>query len=132
MQMGSSWLGLPSVEDARDERLAQSTDPLFRSLVSQLGPTNSQDAWHIRTAEVNGMFCFLTMDFSLLKTLQARSTTDPVRSLKTKVMTPEQLGNYLWLAPVNPVLLSYEDGNSPIRPDLHWPDSKRQKLKRRK
>ena len=132
MQMGSSWLGLPSVEDARDERLAQSTDPLFRSLVSQLGPTNSQDAWHIRTAEVSGMFCFLTMDFSLVKTLQARSTTDPVRSLKTKVMTPEQLGNYLWLAPVNPVLLSFEDANSPIRPDLHWPDSKRQKLKRRK
>lgn len=132
MQIGPSWLGLPSVEDARDQRLAQSTDSLFRSLASQLGPSNSQDAWHIRTAEVNEMFCFLTMDFKLLKTLQARSTTDPVRSLRTRVLTPEQLGNYLWLTPVNPVLLSFEDANSPIRPDLHWPDSKRQKRKKKK
>lgn len=129
---GPSWLGFPTVEDSRDQRLANSTDPLFRSLVSQLGPSNSQDAWHIRTAEVNEMFCFLTMDFKLLKTLYARSTTEPVRSLRTRVMTPEQLGEYLWLAPVNPVLLSFEDANSPIRPDLHWPDSKRQKPKRKK
>jgi len=122
-------LGLPSVEEARDQRLAQSTDPLFRSLVLQLGPRNSQDAWHIRTAEVNNMFCFLTMDFKLLKTMQACANTDPVRSLRTRVLTPEQLGNYLWLPPVSPTLLSFEDANSPIRPDLHWPDSKRQKLK---
>jgi len=132
MQMGPSWLGLPSVEEARDQRLAQSTDPLFRSLVSQLGPSNSQDAWHIRTAEVNNMFCFLTMDFKLLKTMQARANTDPVRSLRTRVLTPEQLGNYLWLPPVSPTLLSFEDANSPIRPDLHWPDSKRRKLKRKR
>lgn len=132
MQIGPSWLGLPSVEEARDQRLAQSIDRLFRSLVSELGPNNSQDAWHIRTAEVNEMFCFLTMDFKLLKTLQARSTSDPVRSLRTRVLTPEQLGSYLWLAPVNPIILSFEDANSPIRPDLHWPDSKRQKPMRKK
>lgn len=132
VHIGASWMGLPSLEEARDQRLAQSTDPLFRSLVVQLGPGNSQDAWHIRTAEANDMFCFLTMDFRLLKTLQARSATDPVRSLRTRVMTPEQLGKYLWLAPLNPVLLSYEDANSPIRPDLHWPGSRRQKIKRKK
>ncbi|MFD2453730.1 hypothetical protein [Ideonella paludis] len=131
MRIGPSWLGLPSVESARDQRLASSTDPLFRSLVSQLGPSNSQDAWHIRTAEVNEMFCFLTMDFKLLKTLRARSNTEPVKSLRTRIITPEELGRYLWLAPMDPVFLSFENANSPVRPDLHWPDSKRQKPKRR-
>lgn len=131
MRIGPSWLGLPSVESARDQRLANSTDSLFRSLVSQLGPSNSQDAWHIRTAEVNEMFCFLTMDFKLLKTLRARSNTEPLKSLRTRIITPEQLGRYLWLAPMDPVFLSFEDANSPVRPDLHWPDSKRQKPKRR-
>lgn len=132
MQFGPSWLGFPSVEEAREQRLAQSTDPLFRALLKELGPGNSQDAWHIRTAEVNQMFCFLTMDFKLLKTLEARSGAEPVRSLQTKVLTPEQLGEYLGLVPVNPVLLSYERANSSIRPDLHWPNSQRQKPKRRK
>lgn len=127
MQMGPSWLGLPTIEEARDQRLAQSNDPLFRSLVSQLGPSNSQDAWHIRTAEVNEMFCFLTMDFNLMKTLKSRSATEPVRSLKTRVLTPEQLGKHLWLMPCDPLHLSSEDATSPVRADLHWPDSKRQK-----
>jgi hypothetical protein len=127
MQTGPSWSGLPSVKEARDERLAQSNDPLFRSLVSQLGPSNSQDAWHIRTAEVHEMFCFLTMDFNLMKTLKSRSATEPVRSLRTRVLTPEQLGKHLWLMPCDPVHLSYEDAISPVRADLHWPNSKRQK-----
>lgn len=131
MQIGPSWVGLPSLEEARDKRLAQSTDPLFRSLVSQLGQSNSQDAWHIRTAEANDMFCFLTMDFKLLKTLKSRSSAEPIRSLKTRILTPEQLGRHLWLTPVNPVLLSFENANSPIRPDLHWPDSKRRRPKKK-
>jgi hypothetical protein len=131
MQIGPSWLDLPSVEAARDKRLAESTDPLFRALVEQLGPSNSQDAWHIRTAEVNEMHCFLTMDFKLLKTLESRRTTNPVRSLQTKVLTPEQLGKQLWLAPVSPTLLSYEEASWPVRPDLHWPNSRRQKPKKR-
>jgi len=122
---GTAWLGLPSSREARDQRLAESTDPLFRALVSQLGQSNSQDAWHIRTAETHGVFCFLTMDFKLLKSLNARAKSEPVRSLKTRILTPEQLGKLLWLAPVNPTLLSYEDASWPVRPDLHWPDSKR-------
>ncbi|WP_139326742.1 hypothetical protein [Pseudomonas flexibilis] len=131
MQIGPSCWGLPSVEKMREERLKKSTDPLFQSLASQLGPKNSQDAWHIRTAEVNEMFCFLTMDFKLLKTLQAQSNTEPVQSLNTRILTPEQLGKYLGLAPVNPALLSFDRVSFPTRPDLHWPDSKRQKPKRR-
>ena len=127
---GPSWLGLPSTEEARDRRLAESTDPLFRALASQLGQNNSQDAWHIRTAETNGMFCFLTMDFKLLKSLNSRAKLEPIRSLKTKILTPEQFGKYLWLAPINPALLSYEDASWPVRPDLHWPDSKRRRPKK--
>lgn len=39
--------------------------------------------------------------------------------------TPEQLGKFLGLLPVNPVLLSYSDASFPVRPDLHWPDEQR-------
>jgi hypothetical protein len=127
---GPSWLGLSSAEHARDRRLAESTDPLFRALVSELGQSNSQDAWHIRTAEANGMFCFLTMDFKLLKALNSRAKSDAIRTLKTKVLTPEQFGKLIWLTPVNPALLSYENASWPVRPDLHWRDSKRHRPKK--
>lgn len=129
MALGPTWMGVPKIREMQRERLAKCTDPLFRGLVAQLGPNNSQDAWHIRTAEANGMLCFLTMDFSLLKNLDARRNSEPVRSLQTKVMTPEDLGRQLALVPINPVLLSFQGANSPIRGDLHWPDSKRQKRK---
>ena len=76
------------------------------------------------------MFCFLTMDYKLLKALSSRAKSEPIRSLKTKVLTPEQLGKLIWLTPVNPALLSYEDASWPVRPDLYWPDSKRHRPKK--
>ncbi len=120
-------MNLPSIEEQQRERLSNSSDPLYRSLAEILGPKNSQDAWHIRTAEVHGMFCFLTMDFSLCRSFDGRREQEPIKSLRTKVMTPSQLGKYLRLFPVDPNLLSYAGASYPVRPDLHWPDEKRQR-----
>jgi hypothetical protein len=130
MTFGPRWMNLPSLEDEQRERLARSTDPLYLDLVKVLGPRNSQDAWHIRTAEIHGMYCFLTMDFNLCKNIEERQYQEPVRSLRTRVMTPVQLGKHLWLLPVNPRLLSYNDASYPVRADLHWPEAKRRRPKR--
>lgn len=132
MHGGAAWMGAPSIQQQRDERLARSTDPLYRSLLTQLGPTNSQDAWHIRTAEVNDMFCFLTMDFKLIRAVQAQAKSAAVRNLRTRVMTPEELGKHILLVPLNPAILSYDDASYPVRPDLHWPNSQRQKRTRKR
>lgn len=130
MIMSPKWMNLPIVKEQQRERLSNSSDPLYRGLVKLLGPNNSQDAWHIRTAEVQGMFCFLTMDFSLCRNFDGRREQEPIKSLRTKVMTPSQLGKYLRIFPVDPNLLSYTGASHPVRPDLHWPDEKRQRQNR--
>lgn len=125
--IGPKHMNLPSSEEQQRERLARSTDPLYLGLVRQLGPSNTQDAWHISTAELHGMFCFLTMDFALCRNFNGRRDQEPIRSLRTKVMTPLQLGQYLGLFPVRPALFSYTSASYPVRPDLHWPDGKRRR-----
>jgi len=127
MIFGPKSMNLPNIEEQQHERLAHSKDPLYLGLVKQLGPNNSQDAWHIRTAEAHGLFCFLTMDFPLLKNLDGRRGQEPIRSLRTKVMTPLELGTYLRIFPVDPRFLSYTGAGYPVRPDLHWPDGKRRR-----
>lgn len=60
----------------------------YASLVAVLGRKNSQDAWHIYTAEKHNLFCFLTMDFKLVTCLEAQKNAPRIRSMKTAVMTP--------------------------------------------
>lgn len=106
-------------------RLDASDDPLYRNLVSQLGQKRSQDAWHLRTAEANGCFCFLTMDFDLVDKFEDVRHLEPFASLGTKLMTPETLGEYLSLRPIPPYFLSYHGASFPVRPDLNQPGSRR-------
>jgi hypothetical protein len=128
--MGPSYLNLPSAEAQQRERLSQNrTDKIYDGLVRALGEKNSQDAWHIYTADKYGMFCFLTMDFKLLNTLSAQSGSNVIRSLNTKVISPEELGKYLGIAPIPPILLSYRDASFRVRADLSLPDAKRAPLK---
>lgn len=76
-RIGPAWLGIRSLTDQRHSRLASKSDPLFLNLLEVLGPNNSQDAWHIATAENHSCYCFLTMDFRLLRAMDAqrRNTT---------------------------------------------------------
>jgi hypothetical protein len=129
--IGPSHLGIPSLEEQRKRRLEAKTGPLYRSLVSVLGPKNSQDAWHITTAERNDCYCFLTMDFKLIKNVRAQSKNSAIKSLKTKVMTPEEFGKRFNLVPINPRLYSYHRADYPVKHDTNWPDSKRRKPSRK-
>lgn len=128
--MGPSWMNLPSAEEQKRDRLRQkeASDPDYASLVAALGPKNSQDAWHIRTAELHDLFCFLTMDFRLIRNLDAQKNAPRIRAMKTRVMTPADLGRHLGLPPIAPHIFSYTNASFPVRSDLAWPDGRRMGL----
>jgi hypothetical protein len=127
--MGPEAWDLPTPAEQQRSRLAASDDAFYRSMVGVMGGRNSQDAWHIATAERHGLFCFLTMDWKLLRTLDAVKSKEPVRSLRTRVMTPKQLGEHLSLVPFPTFMLSYDDASFPVRADLSLPEGKRTPLK---
>ncbi len=125
-----SHLGFPSIKEQRRKRLESKTDPLYRKLVAVLGPNNSQDAWHIVAAENNGCYCFLTMDFNLIRNVRAQAKNETIESLRTKIMTPEEFGRKFLIIPIPPRLFSYHDASFPVVHEANWPDSKRQRNRR--
>lgn len=131
MVMGPKWMNLPSLTDQQRERLDKSEDELYLGLLRRLGKKCSQDAWHIRTAETAGMYCFLTADHRLIRNMAAQEKHEPIRSLRTKVLSPTQLGKALGLFPLDPRFVSYEGASGPVRADLHMPGSKRRKRRQR-
>jgi hypothetical protein len=125
--LGPSRMGLPGAEDQKRQRLQEkeTSDPDYASLVAVLGRKNSQDAWHIRTAEKHCLFCFLTMDFNLMKCLDSQKNAPWIRSMKTAVMTPAGLRSYLKLPPIAPHFFSHTNASFPVRSDLAWPQGRR-------
>lgn len=122
--------GSRSFEDQRIDRLASKSDPLYHELVRVLGRKNSQDIWHILTAERNSCYCFLTMDFKLIKNIEAQKNNPVVKSLKTRVLTPEKFGLELSLPPISPMFYSYHHADFPVNTKFNWHNSKRQKPKK--
>ncbi|HVK42314.1 MAG TPA: hypothetical protein VM471_07540 [Phenylobacterium sp.] len=117
--------GAPPLEDQQQRRLSNSNDPLYHALLKRLGPKQNLDAWHIRTAEKHGLFCFLTMDFKLRRTVERWKDYEPFKSMKTKVMTPAEFGKAFELIRVPPRLHSYTNASFFVRSDLHMPGEKR-------
>lgn len=124
-----AYAGLPSVKGQRMKRLEAKKDPLFQELVSVLGPKNSQDAWHIATAEHNHCYCFLTMDFRLIRNVRAQAKNRAIKSLRTRILTPEEFGREFSINPIPPRLFSYHNASFPVVHEENWPDSKRQRPK---
>ena len=102
----------PENRQRQRNRVFGSDDPLYKGL-AQLLPTESNlDAWHIRTAEVHGLFCFLTMDFKLQRIFEQNRNKAPISSLRTKVMTPEQFGKYMAISPINPYICELAESDA--------------------
>lgn len=112
--------------------LAKSKDELYLNLVRVMGGKNSQDAWHIRTAEVHGLYCFLTMETKLLKIMHAQRDRPVIRNLKTRVMSPKMLSEALNLRPIALKHFDHKDSSWFVRPDLHWEGEKRPANRRAK
>jgi hypothetical protein len=123
-------LSAPNSREQRQKRLEAKADPLFRELVSVLGPNNSQDAWHIATAEHNRCYCFLTMDFNLIRNVRAQANNKTIKSLKTLILTPEEFGRKFSIIPLRLRLFSYHNASYPVIHQENWPDSKRHRPKR--
>jgi hypothetical protein len=125
--IGPSYLRLPSPEEQQRRRLLsyEQTYPEYAALVRVLGRRNSNDAWHLFTAERAGLFCYLTMDFKFLKAMEAQARSKPIRSLKTLVMSPEQFAERFGVLPVAPHLLSYEGRDALVHPKLSMPGNSR-------
>lgn len=123
-------LGVPSLEEQRRERLKSKTEPLYLALAKVLGPKNSQDAWHIFTAERNNCYCFLTMDFRLIRNVRAQDRNNVIQSLRVKIISPEEFGREFSLSPLSPRLFSYHGASFPVEPKTNWVDSKRQMRRR--
>jgi hypothetical protein len=65
------------------------------------------------------------MDFDLLERIGKVQHLEPFVSLKTKVIAPIALCEYLGLTPIPTTFLSYHSASFPVRPDLHQPGSRR-------
>ena len=117
--------GFPGVREQRSRRLAAKEDPLYRQLLSVLGASNSQDAWHIVTAERNDCYCFLTMDFTLIRSVRAQAKNKAIEALRTRVLSPEEFGREFSITPISPRLFSYHRASFPVVHQDNWPDSKR-------
>jgi hypothetical protein len=128
----SSASNAKSVEDQRRARLALKSDPLYLDLVKVLGEKNSQDAYHITIAERNSCYCFLTMDFKLVRNVEAQKRSATIASLKTRVITPEEFGRSFSLTPISPRLFSYHCASFPVHHELNWPGSARQNRRKKK
>jgi hypothetical protein len=126
--IGPIGMGFPGCKEQQQMRLNNYNDPLYIALVEKLGKKNNLDAWHICTAERHGLFCFLTMDLKLKRNFDSHAHKEPIRSLKTRLMTPSDLGAFLGLMPIAPKLFSYHGASWFVRPDLHWPDNRRRPI----
>jgi len=114
-----------SREKSQNAPRRDSSDDRYRDLVKVLGPRNSQDALHLRTAETYGLTYFLTMDYRLIRNIAAQRRHPVIANLETEAITPSALGSRLGLIPYPPVLLSYTNASYPVRPDLSLPGDKR-------
>jgi hypothetical protein len=119
----------PPVEQQRTRLKAREADPTYAALLKHLGNKNSQDTWHLLTAERHEMFCFLTMDFAFSNNVKAQIKSSPLAAFKTLVLTPEEFGKLFLLRPVSPKLLSFGGDSAPIRIDHSMPLGKRRSLK---
>lgn len=121
-----------SPQDRQRARIEASEDATFQGLRDALGQRNSQDAWHIRTAEVHDIPYFLTMDGPLIRAMTAQAGHRAVKSLKARVVTPAVLGQELGIGPFPPAILSYNDASFPVRADFHMPGEQRRRRSTRR
>ncbi|WP_162939436.1 hypothetical protein [Neorhizobium sp. NCHU2750] len=134
MMMGPSSMGFPSLVDQRKSRMSisQNVDPIFLGLVDALGEKSSQDCYHIAFAEKNNTYCFLTMDFKLIRNLNSRRKHPVVANLKTKILSPYEFGTRFQLTPFSTRLFSHHKASFPVAWWENWPKSGRKPRKRRR
>ncbi|MCY4613258.1 MAG: hypothetical protein OXB94_06540 [Nitrospira sp.] len=102
----------PENKQKQRDRVSRSNDPLYKGLARILPKKANLDAWHIRTAEVHGLFCFLTMDFKLRNIIEQKKKKEPISSLRTMVLTPKEFGQHIGLWPIEPQICELAESDA--------------------
>ena len=102
----------PENKQKQRDRVSGSDDPLYKGLAKILPEKWNLDAWHIRTAEVHGLFCFLTMDFKLRRIIEQKKKREPISSLRTMVLTPKEFGQHIGLWPIEPQICELAESDA--------------------
>jgi len=123
----------PTVKEQISSRRADilSSDPRAKELEKALGKKNSQDAIHIATAERNGFYCFLTMDFRLIDAINSQSGHPAIKKLKTKILSPEEYSQQFKIKPFHTRLFSFHKASFPVAYSENWANSDRQSKSKR-
>jgi hypothetical protein len=114
------------------DRVTDCPDPRFRALVALLGQKHSLDAYHVATAERNGLYAFLHLDLKFSRHVEQHRQHDALNQLQTRILLPSELAALIGLLPMNPRLLSHEESSFFVRGNLHLPEQRRRGPKMRK
>lgn len=114
------------------DRVNENGGDLYRELVRVFGEKHSLDAWHLSVAERCGAYCLLTMDYKLYRIFNRHKDRPPINAMATKVLTPQAFAKEFSIKPVNLSMFIYNNASYPVRPDLHWPNSRMMSARKRK
>lgn len=115
---------------SQKSRVASSTAEPFTRIREFFPEKSNLDAWHLHTAHINKLFCFLAIDFPLSDNFGRAKIRDGFPNLDTRLMLPSELGALLGLRPITTNAISYQRARWAVHPELHVPGQKRQSLRR--
>jgi len=126
INMGKLFGGKHGLAEAQQARIAASSEELHKAIMSCFKhQKHSQDAWHLRTAQVHGCRYLLTMDRKFVRLCQQHLSKLSAAGISVEVCSPTQLGEKLRLPKIPPWLFSYNDASFAVRSNLHMPDQRR-------
>lgn len=110
---------------AQQARLAKSKVEPFATLARLFPKKSNLDAWHVHTAHIHNLYCFLAIDFPLVDNLKTTSNIEGFPQLACKVMLPSELAAAIKLRPIETAAISYQDSIWFTHPELSTPSNKR-------
>lgn len=124
-------LDLQAAKENQQRRIQGVADEPYATLARLLPPKSNLDAWHLHTAHIHKVHCFLSMDFRLVNNIKSLSRKKEFPELDTKLMLPSELGAEIGLRPIETFLISYRDSVWAVHPELSLPEGRRQPSPRR-
>lgn len=125
-------LDLQAAKENQQRRIQRIADEPYATLARLLPQKSNLDAWHLHTAHIHKVHCFLSMDFRLVNNIKNLSKKSEFPKLDTELMLPSELGAQIGLRPIETFLISYRDAVWAVHPELSLPEGRRQPSPRRK
>lgn len=107
---------------AKDQRgrIRAQDDELFKAVMTHfVYEKHSQDAWHLRTAQVFGCPYLVTMDRKFINLYKQHQIKLRAIGITSEVLSPSDLGKRLRIVKIPPNLFSYNDASFTVRGDLN-------------